>query len=400
MHSRLRSTIAEILPEITALRHELHGHPETRFEERWTSDRIARFLDEAGVAHTRGWAGGTGIVAEFGPAGGRSVALRADIDALEIQEETGLPYASTVAGRMHACGHDGHTAILCGAAKTLARHLDLLRGGVRLIFQPAEEIAGGGKYMVEEGALNGAAGAFALHAWPGIPAGKVGLRAGCAMASADFFRIEVAGKGGHGAAPASCVDPVVAAAHIVLALQSIVSRERAPWEAGVVTIGRIDGGSTSNIIPDRVLMEGTLRALDAAQRAAMSESLRRIAEHAAAALRARAEVFVSETGYPPLHNDAASCAFVRDTVTACLGPEAVLEVEHPFMTAEDFAYYLEKTPGAFLFLGNDPPGVTEAPPLHSPRFRFNDSALATGIETMAELAIRFHEPTLAQEHRS
>lgn len=400
MNSSLLSTISDILPEITALRHELHQHPETRFTEHWTSDRIARFLDEAGVTYTRGWALGTGIVAEIGPVENEIVALRADIDALEIHEETGLPYASVITGRMHACGHDGHTAILCGVAKTLARHRDLLRGGVRLIFQPAEEIAGGGKYMVEEGALNGVAGVFALHAWPGIPVGKVGLRPGCAMASADFFRIEVTGKGGHGATPASCIDPVVAAAHIVVALQTVVSRERAPWEAGVISIGRIDGGSTSNIIPDRVLMEGTLRALDAAQREAMSAGLRRIAEHTATAFRARAEVFVSETGYPPLHNDAAACAFVRDAVTACLGPDAAIDVEHPFMTAEDFAYYLERTPGAFLFLGNDPPGSSDMPPLHSPRFNFNDEALAVAMKALAYLAIRFHETRMEKDQIS
>ncbi|HNR29752.1 MAG TPA: M20 family metallopeptidase [Candidatus Hydrogenedentes bacterium] len=391
MSTTLRETITALLPEIAALRHELHQHPEIRFEERWTSDRIARFLEDAGLSCTRGWARGTGIVAEIGPMENGVVALRADMDALEIQEETGHPYASRIPGRMHACGHDGHTAILCGVAKALALRAELLRGGVRFLFQPAEEIAGGGKDMVAEGAVDGVGAVFALHAWPGIPVGNVGIRAGCAMASAEFFRIEVAGKGGHGATPASCIDPVVVAAHIITALQTIVSRERPPWEAGVVTIGRVDAGSASNIIPDRAILEGTLRALDAAQRAEMVAALRRIAACTAEAFRARAEVFVSETGYPPLHNNPACVALAHEAVTAAFGPEAAHAVDHPHMTAEDFAYYLEKTPGAFLFLGNDPPDATDTPPLHSPRFDFNDAALAVGIETLASIAVRFHE---------
>lgn len=386
----LRATIAKLLDEIVSLRHELHRRPEIRFEERWTSDRIARFLDEAGVAYRRGWAGGTGIVAEIGDAAQGVVALRADIDALEIDEQTGLPYASELPNRMHACGHDGHTAILCGAAKTIAAHKHELRGAVRFIFQPAEEIAGGGKLMVSEGALDGARAAFALHAWPGIPEGTVGIKSGCAMASADFLRIEVRGKGGHGADPGACIDPVLVAAHIVTALQGIVSRENNPWEPGVVTIGRIEAGSASNIIPDAALMEGTLRALTPRQRQHMIDGLERIAKNVALAFRAEASVFVSETGYPALFNDVESSAFALETLRGALGASRAIEEAHPFMTAEDFAFYLERVRGVFLFLGNDRPEAV-SPPLHSPRFNFNDNALATGIETMATLALRHLE---------
>ena len=384
----LREAAANVLDEIVALRHELHRHPELRFQEFWTSDRIARFLNDHSIPHTRGWAGGTGIVAEIGDGEAGVVALRADIDALEIEEQTGLPYASELPHRMHACGHDGHTAILCGAAKVIARLRAQFPGAVRFIFQPAEEIAGGGKRMVEEGALEGVHAAFALHTWPGIPAGAVGVKSGCAMASADFLRIEVRGKGGHGADPAACVDPVLVAAQIVTALQSIVSREINPWNAGVITIGRIEAGSASNIIPDAALMEGTLRALSPAQRTLMKDAVERIVHHTAAAFRASASVFVNETGYPALFNDPGVSSFAIETLRTTLGEKAAIEVDHPFMTAEDFAYYLERVPGAFLFLGNDEPDAP-SPPLHSPRFNFNDNALATGIAAMAALAMRF-----------
>lgn len=386
----LRPTIANVLDEIVSLRHELHRRPEVRFEEHWTSDRIALFLDEAGVPYRRGWAGGTGIVAEIGEPTHGVVALRADIDALEIDEQTGLPYASEWPNRMHACGHDGHTAILCGAAKTISAHRHELRGAVRLIFQPAEEIAGGGKRMVEEGTLDGVRAAFALHAWPGLPEGSVGIKPGCAMASADFLRIEVKGKGGHGADPGACIDPVVVAAHIVTALQCIVSREINPWEPGVVTIGRIEAGNASNIIPDSALMEGTLRALTPEQRRRMVEGVERIARDVASAFRAEAALIMSGTGYPALFNDLETSGFARETLCDVLGDACAMEITHPFMTAEDFAFYLERVPGVFLFLGNDPIGAP-SPPLHSPRFNFNDNALATGIEAMATLALRHLE---------
>ncbi len=385
----LREHIQEILPEIVALRHDLHQHPEIRFEEHWTSDRIARFLQENGIAHTRGHAKGTGIVAEVAGEGSACIVLRADIDALEIAEKTGLPYASTIPDRMHACGHDGHSANLCGVAKLLRARREELRGTVRFIFQPAEEQAAGGRYIVDEGLLDGAGAAFALHCWPGIPCGQAAIGDGHVMASADYFRISIRGRGGHGADPAHAVDPIVVAAHIVTALQTLVSRETDPWHAGVVSVGAIHAGLASNIIPETAEMEGTFRALLPKVRAHLCAGIERVATDMARAFRAEAVVTFGESNYPPVNNDPAMAAFVRDTLATAMGSDAVYPVHHPYMTAEDFAFYLDTVPGAFIFLGNDAPDEADSPSLHSPHFNFNDAALPTGMELMARLAIDF-----------
>lgn len=384
----LRERIARRLPEIVTLRHDLHQHPEIRFEEEWTSNRIAACLAQGGIPHTRGYAKGTGIVAELRGDGPRIVALRADIDALEIQEETGLPYASRIPGRMHACGHDGHTACLLGAALTLAEVRERLPGTVRFIFQPAEEQAAGGRFMVEEGALDEADAVFALHGWPTLPQGQIAVGDGRIMASADFFRIDVAGRGGHGADPRNCIDPVVAAAHITTALQTIVSREVDPWDAAVISVARIHGGSASNIIPSDAWMEGTFRALNPETRARLAEAIERVARHTARALGAEAAVQFGEAGYPPVINDPGMAALVRDTVASEMDPAAIAPVTHPYMYAEDFAFYLQETPGAFIFLGCRRPGDADPHPLHSPRYDFNDDALPTGIEMFCRVAVR------------
>lgn len=389
MNPAIRNTIGQLTPAVIALRHELHQHPEIRFEERWTSDRIAQFLTEAGIPYTRGHAKGTGIVATLAGAGERTVALRADMDALEIQEETGLSYASRIANRMHACGHDGHSAILCGTAKLLWAHRDQLQGTVKCIFQPAEEIAAGGRFIVEEGLLEGVGAVFALHCWPGLPGGSVAVGTGPVMASADFFRIVVTGKGGHGANPGAAIDPIVVAAHIVTALQTIVSRETDPWSAAVVSVARIDAGFASNIIPETAVMEGTYRALNPDIRARTADAIKRIATQVARAFRAGATVDSEGVGYPVLINDVAMGTFAQETARTVLGPERVIPVTHPYMTAEDFAFYLQAVPGAFIFLGNDTPGATDPPSLHSPRFIFNDEAIPVAMETMASIAIRY-----------
>lgn len=384
----LQSDVQRILPEITALRHELHQHPEVRFEELWTSDRIAQFLQDAGVPFTRGHAGGTGIVAVIeGASPGPTIALRADMDALEIEEQTGLPHASTIPGRMHACGHDGHMACLAGAVKVLLQRRPQLRGRVKCIFQPAEEQAAGGRLIVEEGLLDDVSAAFALHGWPQLPLGTVGVGSGCVMAGADFFRIEVIGKGGHGADPAATVDPIVIASHIVLGLQSIVSRETNPWDAAVVSIARIGAGTASNIIPATAWMEGTFRTLGIADRDRVMEAIRRIATNTAAAFRARAEVLGCEHGYPPTINEAAASAFAADTVRQVFGQEALIPITHSYMTAEDFSFYLQRVPGAFLFLGNAKAGA-EAPGLHTAHYDFGDSTIPIGVSLLSALALR------------
>ena len=389
MPDTLDATVARILPEIADLRHELHAHPEIRFEEHWTSDRIARFLNAAGVPHKRGYAGGAGIVATIGGDGPRTVALRADMDAIEVEEETGLPYASQTPGRMHACGHDGHTAMLCGAAKTLATHKDELRGTVRLLFQPAEELGAGGRLMAAEGAVEGVDAVFGLHAWPALPLGRVGLRPGWLMASADTVHIEVRGKGCHGADPAAGVDPVVVAAHIVCALQTIVARELEPGRQAVVTIACIHAGEASNIVPETARLVGTLRAFEPETLVHLRSSIERIAENTAHALRASAAVRFPEDPYPAVYSDPAMTSLLRETACETLGTDAVVDLATPIMVSEDFAYYLERVPGAFCFLGVNPDPAKPHPALHTSRFNFPDEALGPGIRLMAHLAARF-----------
>jgi len=384
----LRERIATITPTIAGLRHELHEHPEIRFEEVWTSDRVAKFLDETGVPYTRGHAKGTGIVATLEGTGDKTVLLRADMDALEIQEETGLSYASQIPDRMHACGHDGHTACLCGVVQTLAGMRDQLAGTVKFVFQPAEEVAAGGRYIVEEGIVDGVDATFALHGWPTLPVGKIGLRAGPMLAGADNFLIKIEGQGCHAAAPHTGIDPVVVAAHITTALQTIVSREIDPLDPSVVTVAMIHGGNASNVIPETATLEGTFRSLTSKVHDQMSAAIVRVAKDVAHAFRAEAQVTFAESPYPPLNNDVEATAFVFETAGEVLGEDACVEMARPFMGAEDFAFYLQKAPGAFICLGVNPSETASYPALHNPKYDFNDDAIPTAIELMSSLAIR------------
>ena len=369
------------------LRHDLHQHPEIRFEESWTSDRIAQFLEAAGIPCRRGLAKGTGLVATIqGARDGGTVALRADMDALEIQEETELPHASTIPNRMHACGHDGHMACLCGAAKALQAVAAGLPGRVKLIFQPAEEMAAGGRLLAEAGVLDDVDAVFALHGWPSFPIGSAALRPGCLMAGAREFRIIVQGKGCHGADPASGVDPIVAAAHIITALQTLVSRETNPWEAAVASVGFMQAGTASNIIPPKAELRGTLRALNNTTLDRLAASLDRLARETARAFRATAATTFPDEPYPPLFNDPEMTEIARQVIRDNLGPDRCIDLESPIMVAEDFAFYLQRVPGAFLLLGTRSPGEEAAPPLHSPLFDFPDAALPTGITLLASLA--------------
>jgi len=385
----VRGTISAEREKLVALRHELHQHPEIRFEEQWTSDRIARFLDEHDIPFERGFAKGTGIVATLERGSGKSVLLRADMDALEIHEETGLPWASTIPQRMHACGHDGHMALLCGAILTLRENLDSVKGSVRFVFQPAEENAAGGRYMVEEGVTDGIDAAFGIHGWPWLPLGTVAVKTGPAMASADFFRITVTGKGTHAADPASGVDPIVVASHIVTALQNLVSREVNPWDPAVVTVARIESGFAWNVIPERAVLEGTFRALDDRVRDQLLMSIPRVASHVAMAHRADARTEFPGEPYPALFNDPSMSEFAAGVIGRTLGEDNVVRPEHATMGAEDFAFFLQKVPGAYLWLGVNPNSNAPYPSLHSPRYDFNDSALPIGAEVMARLAVDY-----------
>lgn len=387
----IRALIDDVVPQITTLRHELHAHPELAYEEVETSRRVREALERIPRLAIRTGLAGTGIVATLNAdKPGRCVALRADMDALPITEETGLFYASKHAGRMHACGHDGHTACLVGAAIVLARIADELPGRVKFIFQPAEESGGGGERMCREGALDDPKvdAVFALHGWPTLPIGRVGVRRGPVLAATNPWKLTVHGRGTHAAYPHRGIDPIVVACQIVGAWQTIVSRRTSPTDSVVVTVGQFHAGTADNIIPPAATLSGTIRSLTPETRAAAVAQVREIAEHVAQAHGARAEIEIRE-GYPALINDDRAAEHVEQTARAVLGPEQLECSEPPSLGGEDFAYYAQRVPAAFWRLGVRDPASPEMPGLHHPKYDFADRALPIGIRMHCEIARRF-----------
>ncbi len=379
---RFADSIARIAPEMVAVRHHLHQNPELSFEEKNTAAYVAEKLDKIGVDGLRTGIGGQGVIAEIhGAADGQTFALRADMDALPIHEVNDLPYKSRVHGVMHACGHDGHTAVLLGAAQVFAENRNHIRGTVRLIFQPAEEVAGGAVRMCGEGAMDGVAAIAALHGWPGLAIGKIGVRPGPMMASSDNFDLTIRGAGAHAAMPHLSVDPVVVAAQIVLALQTIASREMNPADPVVVTVGQIHAGTAYNIIPDEAVIRGTVRCLTKELRQTMAARIERIAAGIAAAFRA--EITLNyHYGTAVTYNDANMNALVAATGTQVLGAANVLDLPHPSMGAEDFAAYGDYAPAAMFRLGVG----EEMTALHTPTYNFADESIAHGIALFTEIA--------------
>ncbi len=377
--------IADFHDEMTAWRRDLHAHPELALQETRTSRVVQDKLRVFGVDEVVAGLAKTGVVGVIrGRAAGGAIGLRADMDALPLTEETGAPYASQNHGVMHACGHDGHTTMLLGAAKYLAetRNFD---GTVYVIFQPAEENFGGGEIMVKEGLFERfpMQQVFGLHNWPSVPAGKFYWRNGPTMAAVANIEITVTGKGTHGAHPDRGVDPIVVASQIVTALQTIVSRSIDPMDGGVVTIGSINGGQIYNIIPECVRMLGTARWFDPAVGDKLEQGVRRIATGIAASFGARADV-AFDRAYPATVNDADAVVLARRAAEAVAGAARVEELDKPTMGGEDFAFMLEKKQGAYLMLGT---GRTDADPqLHNPRFDFNDEMLPVGASYWATLA--------------
>ncbi len=370
------------LPELVALRRDLHTHPEIGLEEVRTSDIVARRLSELGYAVHRGLAT-TGVVATLKVGTGRrSVGLRADMDALPIFEETGLPYASAHSGLMHACGHDGHTAMLLGAAEMIAgrRNFD---GTVHLIFQPAEENAGGAKIMVEEGLFDRfpCDAVYALHNDPSQPFGTFVVRDGPIMAAVDEAYVTIQGVGGHGAEPQETRDPIVAGAGIVMALQTIVSRDIHPMDPAVVTVGAFNGGAVSNVIPDRVKLVIGVRSFDPRARDLLERRIREVVAGQAASYGLTASVDYRRS-YDATFNHAAETAVLRGLATRFAGADKVVEMARPSMGSEDFAYMLKAVPGSYFFLGA---GVDGSRPLHHPGFDFNDDLLPIGAAFWTEL---------------
>lgn len=383
--------IREDLPRVTALRHEIHRHPELGFEEHETARRIVEHLGECGSLDIQTNVAGTGVVAVLNRGKpGRCVALRCELDCLPIAEQTDVPYKSRHEGRMHACGHDGHMACLAGAARVLSRIADELPGRVKFIFQPAEEGGGGGKVMIESGVLENPKvdAIFALHGWPMMALGTVGVRPGPSLASTNPWRMTIHGVGSHAAYPHLGVDPIVVASHVVLALQTIASRFTDPLESVVVTVGKIVGGTAENIIPETAELVGTLRTLNPEVRRRAVTLLEQIATSTASAFGARAEVKITD-GYPVLMNDAGAAAFVAEVARDVMGPEAVDTAVAPSMSGEDFAYYAERIPAAFWRLGVRQGDAASQPKLHQPTYDFPDEAIPLGIRMHCEIARRF-----------
>ena len=381
LEEEIRDSFGE---DIVSLRREIHREPELGFDTKKTAEKVLDALEglplevETGLAEN-------GIVATLkGEGGGPTVALRADMDALPIQEETDLPFASEEDGKMHACGHDGHTSMLVGAVRALSQdHLrERLNGSVKFIFQPAEEGGGGGRVMVEEGVAESVSSIFALHLWPGLPFGKAATKAGPIMAAADAFEMRVKGKGGHGAMPHLTTDAVAIAAQIVTALQTIVSREVNPVAPAVLTVGEIEAGFAFNIIPETARLGGTVRTLDADLRKQIPKRMEELARGIARGMRGDAELDY-RFSYPVARNDADAAEFALGVIGELFGEENVVELTDSSMGAEDFAFFLEHVPGAFIWLG-----VGDVSGLHTPKFAFDEEILSQGSALLAALALK------------
>jgi hippurate hydrolase len=371
----VKNRFAELLPQITAWRHDFHSHPELQFAVHRTASRVAALLRDFGCDEVTEGVGRTGVVGVIrgrSDSRGRVIGLRADMDALPITEATGVPYASTTPGAMHACGHDGHTAMLLGAAQYLAetRNFD---GTAVVIFQPAEEGGGGGREMVKDGLIDrwGIDEVYGMHNWPGLPVGQFAIRPGAMMAAADQFEVVVTGKGGHAAKPHDCIDTTVVAAHIVVALQTIASRNVDPLKQVVVSVCTVETDSSAhNVIPQVVKMRGTVRTMDPGVQDFVERRLGEIVTGTAMALGARGELHY-QRGYPVTINAPENTAFAAEVARAV--GAAVDTDAAPVMGAEDFSFMLNERPGAYIFLGNGDTAM-----VHHPAYNFNDAAIPFG----------------------
>jgi amidohydrolase len=380
--------VADLYGEIAAWRHDLHAHPELLYDVHRTAASVADKLKSFGCDEVVTGIGRTGVVGivRGRDAGAKVIGLRADMDALPLEEETGLPYRSSVPGRMHACGHDGHTAMLLGAAKYLAETRNFA-GTAVMIFQPAEEGGAGGLAMVKDGLMTrfGVEEVYGMHNYPGLVVGEFAIRPGAIMAAADHIAIELHGKGGHAARPHLAVDTVLVGAQIVNQLQSIVARNVDPLEAAVVSICMFQAGHTDNVIPQHAKLRGTARSLSAEVRALLQKRVREVVEGTAALYGAKAEISYA-TGYPVVVNHKRQTSFAAAVAQDIVGPDKVDTDVAPVMGAEDFAFMLQERPGAFIFVGNG-----DSAGLHHPAYDFNDDVIPIGTSywvRLAETALR------------
>ncbi len=384
MIEELKKDLENLTSQIIEWRRDFHRHPEIANQEHRTSSVICKFLEGLGIpVSTCAKTGLRGVLE--GKSGGRTVALRADMDALPLKEEGEKEYISENPEATHACGHDGHMAILMGVARLLSLRKKKFNGKVVFLFQPSEErIPGGAKKMIEEGALEGVDSIFGLHLWQPLPTGMLGIVKGAMMAQPDKFSIRVIGKGGHGSMPQDTVDPILVASHLVVNIQSIVSRNVDPLKPMVVSFGTMEGGTIYNIIPNEVVLTGTVRTFDPSLQAFAETRLKEITEETSKAFGATSE-FKYEKGYSPLVNDAAMADFVLETAKKTLGEESIATID-PVMGGEDFAYFLEKVPGAFFFFGV---GDGMEFPHHHPAFDLDERALPLATLLMASLALEY-----------
>lgn len=367
-----------------AFRRDLHAHPELPWEEVRTTQKIAEALDEMGISYRRTHP--TGIIAEIaGGQPGKTVALRADMDALPVQElNESLDYKSQNEGKMHACGHDAHTAMLLTAAKALQENRADLRGNVRLIFQPAEEIAQGAREMVKQGAVEGVDNVFGMHIWTTTASGKISCNVGSTFASADLLKVKFKGRGGHGSMPEACVDAAVVASAFVMNVQAIVSRETSPLESAVVTIGRMEVGTRFNVIAENAVLDGTVRCFTVEARERIKAAIERYAHHTAAIYGATAEVEYTY-GTLPVINEERSALLAQSVISSTFGEESLF-AEKPTTGGEDFSFFIENIPGCFALLGCGDPAKGTDWAHHHGCFNIDEDVMATGAELYAQYA--------------
>jgi amidohydrolase len=377
---------ANLIADVVRWRREIHRHPELGFEEERTGELVASQLRKAGVETTRlAKTGVLGIVRGAHP--GKTIALRADMDALPIVESSDEPFSSEIHGKMHACGHDAHTAMLLGAAVSIASERERLAGTIKFFFQPAEEGPGGAKPMIDAGVMVGVDAVAMIHVWPTLPAGTIGIRRGPTTASCDDFDIEIRGRGGHGGYPHLSVDTIPIAAEVVGALQRIPSREVDPLDSVVVTVGQIQGGYRRNVIADVTKIFGTVRCLNESVRATIPERIERVVRGICDAHRAT-YVLKFDLGYPSVHNDVALADRIAGIARSTDGIPAVVTLDRPTMGAEDFSYFAQLAPGCMIRLGVGRPGDKTPSMLHSPNFRLDEAALTSGVALFRALAQR------------
>ena len=385
--AQLRSRVESVGEEVVATRRDLHANPELSFEEHRTAELVAARCEQLGFRVRTGVGGTTGVIADLDGAGsGPTVMLRADTDALPILERGDhRPAVSARDGVMHACGHDGHVAIALGAAAVLAGLRESWSGRVRMCFQPAEEVAGGALPMIADGADQGVDRVLGIHLWSPLQVGRVAVTPGPIFGSADTWYLTVRGQGGHGGMPHTSVDPITAAAAVVGALQTIVSRETSPFEPAVVTVGRISGGMAFNVIAESVRLEGTVRALVESERQRIIDRIEEIAVAVARAHRCEA-VFERGPGCPPVVSDAGVAAMVRRAAIETVGEERV-DVAHPITVGDDVACFLDRHPGCYFLVGAGDAARRPVAPHHHPEFDIDEGCLPVGVETLSRAAL-------------